>query len=62
MLQLFVGEAHQRFQRNLVTKPIILADFERLSADVALDQPEDVRVGSPIDLEQEPHFCPLQER
>ncbi len=62
MLQLFVGEAHQRFQRDLVAEPVILADFERLGADVPFHQPEDVRVGSALDLRQEPHFCRLQER
>ena len=50
VLQLLVGEAHQRLERDLVAEPVVAADLEHLGADVALDQAEDVGVGAALDL------------
>src|SRR5688500_6387561 len=40
VLQLLFGETHQRFERDLVAEAMVLADFEDLRADEALDQSE----------------------
>ena len=54
VLELLVGEAHQRLERRLVAEPVVAADLEDLGADVALDQAEDVGVGAALDLAQQP--------
>ncbi len=54
VLQLLVGEAHQRLERHLVAEPVVAADLEDLGADEALDQREHVGVGAALDLRQEP--------
>ena len=38
VLELLVGEAHQRLERDLVAEPVVAADLEDLGADEALDQ------------------------
>ena len=60
VLELFVGQTHQRFEGDLVAEPVALADLERLRADVALHQPEDVGVGAALDLRHEAHLAGLQ--
>ncbi|MDT4870863.1 hypothetical protein FQZ97_1059600 [compost metagenome] len=53
MLQLFVGEAHDGFQRGLVAEPVVAAYLQHLRADEALDQAEHVGVGAALHLAQE---------
>jgi hypothetical protein len=50
VLQLFVAEPNQRLERNLVAEPVIVAQFEDLGIDEALDQPKDIGVGAALDL------------
>ena len=50
MFQLFVAEAHQRFERDLVRKEVCLTEFEHFGVDEALDQSEYVGVCAPLDL------------
>ena len=60
MLQLLVAEPHQCLERDLVAEPVIVAQFEHLGVDEALDQPEDVGVGAALDLAHEPLFAGRQ--
>ena len=53
VLELLVGEAHQRLERDLVAEPVLAAHFEHLGADEALDQAEHVGVGAALDLAEE---------
>ena len=53
VLQLLVAEPHQRLQGHLVAEPVVVADLQHLGGDEALDQPEDVGVGPPLDLADE---------
>ena len=53
VLEFLVGEAHQRFERDLVAEPVLAADLQHLGADEALDQAEDVGVGAALDLARE---------
>ena len=62
VLQLLVAEPHQRLERNLVAEPVVVAQFEHLGVDEALDQPEDVGVGAALDLADEPLFIGRQGR
>ena len=61
MLELLVGEAHERFERGLVAEPVIAADLEHLRADEALDEAEHVGVGAPLDLAQQAALGVVQE-
>ena len=56
VLELLVGEAHQRLERGLVAEPVVAAHLEDLGADEALDQAEDVGVGAALDLAHEALF------
>jgi hypothetical protein len=47
MLELFVAEADQRFERHLIAKPVIAADLQDLGVDEPFDQAEDVGIGPP---------------
>ena len=62
VLQLLVAEPNQRLERNLVAEPVIVAQFEDLGIDEALDQPEDIGVGAALDLAHEPLFVGRQGR
>src|SRR5579862_8311431 len=53
MLQFLVTEPDQRLERELVAEPIIPADLQHLGGDEALDQPEHLGVGAPLDLADE---------
>ena len=53
MLELLVGEAHQRLERGLVAEPVLAADLQHLGRDEALDQAEHVGVGAALDLAQQ---------
>ena len=53
VLELLVAEAHERFERDLVAEPVVAADLEDLGVDEALDEPEQVRVRSALDLAHE---------
>ena len=53
VLELLVGEAHQRLERGLVAEPVVAAHLEHLGADEALDQAEHVGVGAALHLAQE---------
>ena len=56
VLQLLVAEPDQRLERNLVAEPVILAQFQDLGIDEALDQPEDIGVGAALDLARRTAF------
>jgi hypothetical protein len=62
VLQLLVAEPNQRLERNLVAEPVIVAQFQDLGIDEALDQPENVGVGAALDLAHEPLFIRRQGR
>ena len=62
MLQLLVAEPNQRLERNLVAEPVIVAQFQDLGIDEALDQPKDIGVGAALDLAHEPLFIGRQGR
>jgi hypothetical protein len=38
----------------LVAEPVIVAEFQDLRVDEALNQPKDIGVGAPLDLAHEP--------
>ena len=48
MFQLLVAEPYQRLERNLVAEPVILAQFQNLGIDEALDQTKDIGVGAAL--------------
>jgi len=50
VLQLFVAEPDQRLECHLIAEPVVAAQLQHLGADEALDQPEHVGVGAPLDL------------
>ena len=58
MLELLVAEPHQCLQGHLVAEPVIVTDFQHLGGDEALDQPEHVGVGPPLNLADEALFVP----
>jgi hypothetical protein len=60
VLQLLITEPNQRLERNLVAEPMIVAQFQDLGIDEALDQPKDVGVGASLDLAHEPFFIRRQ--
>ncbi len=60
MLQLFVAEPDQRLECHLIAEPVVAAQLQDLGADVALDQPEHIGVGAPLDL-AEIHFLVWRE-
>ena len=60
MLQFLVAEPHQRFERDLIAEPVIVAQLQDLGVDEALDQPEDVGVGAALDLAHEALFVERQ--
>ena len=60
MLQLLVAEPNQCLERNLVAEPVIVAQFQDLGIDEALDQPEDIGVGAALDLAHKPLFVGRQ--
>src|ERR1700746_653200 len=62
VLQLLVAEPYQRLERNLVAEPVILAQFQDLGIDEALDQTKDIGVGAALYLTDEPHFIGRQGR
>jgi hypothetical protein len=62
VLQFFVGEAHQRLERDLVAEPVVAALLEDLGADETLDQAEDVGVGAALDLRQQAALAGIEER
>ena len=53
VLELLVGQAHQRLERDLVAEPVTAADLEHLGADEALDQREHVGVGAALHLREQ---------
>ena len=61
MLELLVGEAHQRLERGLVAEPVLAADVEDLGADVALDHAEHVGVGAALHLAEQPLFAVVED-
>jgi hypothetical protein len=62
MLQLLIAEPDQRLKRDLVTEPIITAQFKNLCVDETLDQPEYVGVGAALDLAHQPLFVSRKSR
>jgi hypothetical protein len=56
MFQLFIAEPDQRLERNLVPEPVIVAQFQDLGIDEALNEPEDVGIGTALDLADESPF------
>ena len=62
VLQLLVGQAHQRLERDLVTQAVVAAQLGGLGADEALDQREHVRVGAALNVRQQALFGGRQER
>src|SRR5215469_8869746 len=50
VLQLLVAEPYQRLECNLVAEPMILAQFQDLGIDEALDQTKDVGVSAALYL------------
>ena len=52
MLELLIGEAHERLELHLVPEPVVAAHIEDLRPDEALDEPEHVGVGATLDLAQ----------
>ena len=52
VLELFVAETHQRLECHLVTEIVFARLVEDLRADEPLDQPEQVGIGTPLDLAQ----------
>ena len=62
MLQFLIAEPNQRFERDLVAEPVIMAQFQHLGIDEALDQPKDIGVRSPLDLADESLFAGRQGR
>ena len=62
VLQLLVAEPYQRLERNLVAEPVILAQFQDLCIDEALDQTKDIGVGAALDLADKPLFIGRQGR
>ena len=61
MLELLVGEAHQRFHDDLVAERVAARDLEHLRADVALDEAKHVGVGAALDLAQEAALVGIDE-
>ena len=61
MLQLLVAEPDQGLERDLVAQPVVAAHFQHFGADEALDQPEHVGVGAPLDLAEIELFGGRQE-
>ena len=57
VLELLVGEADQRLERDLVAERVLAADLEHLGADEALDQAEQVRVGAALHLARAAALC-----
>src|SRR6186997_2567215 len=53
MLDLVVGEAHQRFERKLVVEYVGPPLVEHLGADKPLDEPEDIGVRATLDLAEQ---------
>ena len=53
MFELLVGKAHERFERSLVAEPMVPAQLENLGTDVALDEPEHVRVRASLNLTEQ---------
>ena len=49
MLQLLIAEPDQRLERNLVTEPVIVAQFQDLGVDEAFNQSKDVGIGTASD-------------
>jgi len=62
MLELLVGQAHQRFERHLVAEPVAPADVQHLCADEALDEREHVGVGAALHLRVQPPVAGIEER
>ena len=60
MLQLLVAEPDQRFERDLITEPVIAAQLQHLGADKALDQSEHAGVGATLYLAEIPLFLRRQ--
>jgi hypothetical protein len=54
VLELLVGEAHERFERGLIGEPVVAAHLEHLRGDEPLDQPKHVRVRATLDLAERP--------
>ncbi len=53
VLDLLVGEADERLERDLVAQHVVAAHVDDLGGDEALDQAEDVRVGAALHLREE---------
>lgn len=56
MLQLLITEPNQRLERDLVAEPVLVAQFQNLGIDEALNQPKDIGVGAPLNLAHKPLF------
>ena len=61
MFQLFVAKTDEAFQRNLISQPVVAADFKDFCIDEAFDQTEDVCIRAALDLTQESLFRGRQE-
>src|SRR3984893_16291059 len=59
---ILVAEPNQRLEHNLIAETVILAQFQDLGSDEALDQPKDIGVGAALDLADEPLFVGRQGR
>jgi hypothetical protein len=46
MFQFLIAEPDQCLERNLITEPVIIAQFEDFRIDKAFDQPEYVGIGT----------------
>ena len=56
VLELLVGEAHERLEGDLVAHPVLAARFQHLGGDEALHQAEHVRVRPPPYLAEKDLF------
>ncbi len=62
MLQFFIREANDGFQRGLIAEGVIPADLEHLRADETLHQPEHVGVRAALHLRHQQPLRRVQER
>ena len=53
MLDLFSRKTNECFERELVIEHVGAAQVEHLGADEALHKPEDIRIGSALDLAEQ---------
>ena len=56
MFDFFIAEPDKRFQRHLVTEPVILTDFQHLGVNETFRKSENLGVGPALDLADESFF------